>query len=77
MGALVRRGRPAAVVPVAPAYDPLVAGRTLALLGVGAPVEPFTEPDEVLALIRRTTLCGAAPECAGVNGCEIVQTYAK
>jgi 1-acyl-sn-glycerol-3-phosphate acyltransferase len=50
--AIVRRARPAVVVPIAPAYDPLVDGRTHALIGVGAPVEP---PVDVLELLRRTT----------------------
>lgn len=50
--ALVRRGRPRAVVPIALAYDPLAAGRVQALVGVGAPVDPG---GDVLELLRGTT----------------------
>ena len=50
--AIVRRARPAAIVPISPAYDPLVDGRTHALMGVGEPVEA---PVDVLELLRRTT----------------------
>jgi hypothetical protein len=50
--AIVRRARPTVVVPIAPAYDPLVDGRVHAFIGVGAPVEP---PVDVLELMRRTT----------------------
>jgi 1-acyl-sn-glycerol-3-phosphate acyltransferase len=39
IGALVRRGRPAAVRPLALAYDPLVRGRTRVHLALGEPVE--------------------------------------
>jgi Acyltransferase len=39
IGALVRRGRPAAVRPLAMAYDPLVEGRTRVHLSHGPPVE--------------------------------------
>lgn len=55
VAALVRRGAPRSLVPVAPAYDPLVRGRPRAYLGVGEPVAPRSDPDEVLDLLRRTT----------------------
>ena len=50
--AIVRRAKPSVVVPIAPAYDPLVDGRTHAFIGVGEPVAP---PVDVLELLRRTT----------------------
>lgn len=52
VGAIVRRARPTAVIPIAPAYDPLVDGRVHAFIGVGDAVEP---PVDVLELFRRTT----------------------
>lgn len=52
---LVRRGGPERLVPLAPTYDPLVDGRPLAYVGVGAPLEPPGDPAEVLDLLRRTT----------------------
>ena len=52
VGAIVRRARPARVVAFAPAYDPLVAGRTRAYLAVSAPAEPDVD---VLELLKRTT----------------------
>jgi Acyltransferase len=54
--ALVRRGRPQHVLPVAVAYDPLVRGRTRVLVSFGdfrpAPTEDIEET--VLDLLRRT-----------------------
>ena len=56
LGALVRRGRPAALVPVAVAYDPLVRGRTRAVVAIGdAAVPPSDAVEEAaLALLRAT-----------------------
>jgi 1-acyl-sn-glycerol-3-phosphate acyltransferase len=55
VGAIVRRARPAAVVAIAPAYDPLVDGRVHAFVGVGERVEPPRDGEAVLELLRRTT----------------------
>ncbi|HZT52859.1 MAG TPA: hypothetical protein VE995_00590 [Gaiellaceae bacterium] len=52
---LAKRGEPEALVPLAPAYDPLVRGRPRAYVGVGAPTDPQLEVEETLALLRRTT----------------------
>jgi 1-acyl-sn-glycerol-3-phosphate acyltransferase len=52
---LARRGEVERLVPLAPAYDPLAAGRPHALVGVGAPVEPPADAGAVLDLLRRTT----------------------
>lgn len=56
VGALVRRGRPAAVRPLAIAYDPLVRGRTRVHLAHGPPAQ--LPPDDVeatlLSLLRVT-----------------------
>ena len=56
IGALVRRGRPAALRPLSIAYDPLVRGRTRVHLALGEPVDPpAADVDaEVLALLERT-----------------------
>jgi 1-acyl-sn-glycerol-3-phosphate acyltransferase len=54
VGAIVRRARPPVVVPIAPAYDPLVDGRVHAYVGVGEPVVPPTSGAAVLELLRRT-----------------------
>ena len=56
IGALVRRGKPRAIRPLALAYDPLVRGRTRVHLALGEPVEPPTEDVEgaLLALLRVT-----------------------
>ncbi len=53
---LVRRGKPKLLLPLAIAYDPLTAGRTLAYLSVG---EPFAPPSMsidsvILEALRRT-----------------------
>ena len=53
--AIVRRARPELIVALAPAYDPLVAGRTHAFLAVSAPSAPTDDAGEILALLRRTT----------------------
>ena len=56
IGALVRRGKPRAIRPLALAYDPLVRGRTRVHLALGEPVEPPAEDVEgaLLALLRIT-----------------------
>jgi hypothetical protein len=56
IGALVRRGKPAAVRPLAMAYDPLVAGRTRIHLVHGPPVQVGGADVEaqLLALMRST-----------------------
>jgi hypothetical protein len=64
---LVRRGEPERLVPVALAYDPLVAGRPRALVGVGEPVEPVADPDELLALLRRTSPLTVASSLAAAR----------
>lgn len=51
IGALIRRGRPIAIQPFALAYDPLVRGRTKALLSLPEPVPP-PEKDVEAALLR-------------------------
>ena len=55
--ALVRRGSPRWLQPVALAYDPLTAGRTRAYLRFAPRVEPPSEhvEERVLELLRRTT----------------------
>jgi hypothetical protein len=55
IAALVRRARPATLRPLAPAYDPLTAGRPYAYMGIGEPAPPPADDDAVLALLRRTT----------------------
>jgi 1-acyl-sn-glycerol-3-phosphate acyltransferase len=52
VGAIVRRARPSQVIALAPAYDPLVEGRTRAYLAVSAPHAPGVD---VLELLKRTT----------------------
>jgi hypothetical protein len=54
-GALVRRGGPERLVPVAPAYDPLGEGRVRAYVGVGRATGPVEDQAEILALLRRAT----------------------
>ena len=56
LGALVRRGDPAAVQPIALAYDPLTSGRTRAYVAFGAPEDPpGSGVEEALtARLRRT-----------------------
>jgi hypothetical protein len=56
IGALVRRGKPAAVRPLAIAYDPLVRGRTRVHLVHGPPVQLGGKEAEaeLLALLRAT-----------------------
>jgi hypothetical protein len=52
VSAIVRRARPSRIVAFAPAYDPLVEGRTHAFLAVSEPVDPTAD---VLELLKRTT----------------------
>jgi hypothetical protein len=56
VAALIRRARPRHLLPIAIAYDPLVRGRTRALVSFGEFVAPPTEDIEqaVLAYLRRT-----------------------
>ncbi|HXV56676.1 MAG TPA: 1-acyl-sn-glycerol-3-phosphate acyltransferase [Gaiellaceae bacterium] len=56
IGALVRRGRPAAVRPLALAYDSLGRGRPRVHLALGGPAELPRDgvEDALLALLRRT-----------------------
>jgi hypothetical protein len=57
IGALLRRGRPHAVQPVALAYDPLVRGRTRLVIGIPEPVESPEGRDAeavLLAILRRS-----------------------
>jgi hypothetical protein len=56
IGALVRRGKPSAVRPLALAYDPLVRGRTRVHLVLGPPVrlQGKEVEDELLTLLRAT-----------------------
>lgn len=72
VGPLVRRGEPERLVPVALAYDPLVAGRTHALVGVGRPVEPVADPDVLLALLRRASplTVGSSVAAARADGAD-------
>jgi hypothetical protein len=56
IGALIRRGRPAAVRPLALAYDPLVRGRTRVHLALGPPAQLPKDglEDALLGLLRKT-----------------------
>jgi 1-acyl-sn-glycerol-3-phosphate acyltransferase len=55
LAALVRRARPSAFLPVALAYDPLVAGRTRVFVALGDVVEPPADIEAgTLALLRGT-----------------------
>jgi hypothetical protein len=74
IGALVRRGKPVAVRPLALAYDPLGRGRTRVHLAFGKPVPPPAEETEsaLLGLLRKTMplTCGqvvAAELAAGAE----------
>jgi Acyltransferase len=62
IGALVRRGGPAAVRPLALAYDPLVRGRTLVHLALGRPTRlPKDGLEDALLRLMRLTMpltCG-------------------
>jgi hypothetical protein len=56
IGALVRRGRPERIRPMALAYDPLVRGRTKVLIALPEPVPPPSSDVDaaLLTLMRRT-----------------------
>lgn len=57
VGALVRRGRPPAVRPLALAYDPLGSGRTRVHVALGEPIEPPGEDvEETLLGLMRVTM---------------------
>ncbi len=53
VGALIRRGRPAALRPLALAYDPLVRGRPRVHLALGEAAEP-SDDEALLGLLRAT-----------------------
>jgi len=75
VGALVRRARPSRIVAFAPAYDPLVEGRTHAFLAVSPPQQPDVD---VLALLKRTTplTVGDSVAAALVEGADPEQRLA-
>jgi Acyltransferase len=62
IGALVRRGKPAAIRPLALAYDPLVRGRTRVHLALGPPVHlPRDDVEGALLAVLRLAMpltCG-------------------
>lgn len=72
IGALVRRGRPVALRPLALAYDPLVRGRTRVHLALGDAVSPPAEESALLELLRRTMplTCGQVVAAALAEGAE-------
>ena len=74
IGALVRRGRPVALRPLALAYDPLVLGRTRVHLALGEPVSPPEADTEATLLgLLRTTMpltCGQVVAEALTKGAE-------
>jgi hypothetical protein len=74
IGALVRRGKPVAVRPLALAYDPLVRGRPRVHLAVGEAVPPPAEETEraLLGLLRGTMplTCGQVVAVALAEGAE-------
>lgn len=74
IGALVRRGKPVAVRPLALAYDPLGRGRTRVHLALGEPVAPPAEETEsaLLGLLRSTMplTCGQVAAAALAAGAE-------
>jgi 1-acyl-sn-glycerol-3-phosphate acyltransferase len=61
LGALVRRAKPPALLPLGLAYDPLVRGRTRVVVAFGDPVAPAADPEaQALELLR-----GIMPLTAG------------
>jgi 1-acyl-sn-glycerol-3-phosphate acyltransferase len=74
IGALVRRGKPVAVRPLALAYDQLVRGRSRVHLAVGEAVPPPAEETEraLLGLLRRTMplTCGQVVAAALAEGAD-------
>lgn len=75
LGALVRRARPPALLPVALAYDPLARGRARVVVAFGAPAAPSGDVEEhALALLRRTMpLTAGQLVAAGVEPDEAVR----
>jgi 1-acyl-sn-glycerol-3-phosphate acyltransferase len=76
VSALVRRGRPNAVRPVAMAYDPLVLGRTRVTISLGAAVPPPREDMSAaaLSLLRRELpLTAGQIVAAGVDASAAVE----
>jgi len=75
LGALVRRARPPALLPVALAYDPLARRRTRVVVAFGAPTAPTGDVEEqALALLRRTMpLTAGQLVAAGVEPDEAVR----
>jgi hypothetical protein len=74
IGALVRRGKPVAVRPLALAYDPLVRGRPRVHLAVGEAVPPPADETEraLLGLLRGTMplTCGQVVAAALAEGAD-------
>ena len=74
IGALVRRGKPVAVRPLALAYDPLVRGRPRVHLAVGEAVpQPADETERALLGLLRGTMpltCGQVVAAALAEGAE-------
>jgi hypothetical protein len=74
IGALVRRGKPVAVRPLALAYDSLVRGRPRVHVAFGEAVPPPAEETEgaLLGLLRGTMplTCGQVVEAALSEGAE-------
>jgi hypothetical protein len=74
IGALVRRGKPVAVRPLALAYDPLVRGRPRVHLAIGEAVPPPAEEVEpaLLGLLRGTMplTCGQVVAAALAEGAD-------
>lgn len=74
IGALVRRGKPVAVRPLALAYDPLVRGRPRVHVAFGEAVPPPAEEVEraLLGLLRGTMplTCGQVVAAALAEGAE-------
>ena len=74
IGALVRRGKPVAVRPLAVAYDPLVRGRPRVHLAVGEAVSlPAEETERALLGLLRGTMpltCGQVVAAALAEGAE-------
>jgi hypothetical protein len=74
IGALIRRGKPAAVRPLALAYDPLARGRTRVHLVLGAPAQlPKDDVEGTLLALLRVTIpltCGQVVATALLEGAE-------
>jgi Acyltransferase len=74
IGALVRRGKPPAIRPLALAYDPLVRGRTRVHLALGAPAQlPRDDVEGTLLALLRVTMpltCGQVVAAFLLDGAE-------